>query len=156
MENINYLINRMITARQEFLNRHLKPLGLTSSLFPFMLEIIQHKKLTQKQLSHLLRVDPALTTRSIRKLLELEYVQKENDPRDRRANYISLSQKGQELSVEILKLNREWFRMVARDVPLPELEKTMNMLKQIVIRLESEILGDSTIPPTPVQLPEDA
>ncbi|MDC7233129.1 MAG: MarR family winged helix-turn-helix transcriptional regulator [Spirochaetales bacterium] len=155
MDNVNYLIGRMMTARQEFLNSRLKPLNLTSSLFACLVEIIQNGPLTQKELSTLLRVDPALTTRNIRKLTALGYVEKEEKQADRRCNTIRLSKDGETISKEIMMLNLEWFKIVSRDIPLDELERTLNTVKKVIINVETQILGESRIPRTPVRLPDE-
>ncbi len=153
MENVNYLINRLITVRRAFLNSRLKSLGLSSSLFSFLVEITQHERLTQKELSRLLQVDPALTTRNIRKLIDLGYVVRVEDEDDRRYNYISLSTRGREISRDIIKLNYEWFELVSKDTPREELERALNTFKRIIINVETEILGESSIPVSPVDLP---
>ena len=153
MENVNYLINRMITARQVFLNSRLKPLGLSSSLFSFLVEIIQEENLSQKELSRRLQVDPALATRNIRKLTELGYVEKYEDPTDRRLNYIRLAPGGREISKQIMDLNLDWFRLVSGNLDPDEIERTVNVFKKIIINVETAVLGESRIPPGPVRLP---
>ena len=155
MENVSYLFNRIITARQYFLNTRLKPLGLTSSLFSFLVEVIQHKELSQKDLSRRLRVDPALTTRNIRKLIQLGYIQRQSDPRDKRANLVSLTDEGRRISEGLLDLNLEWFNIVASQIPRSELERTLNIFKKIIINVETQILGESLIDALPVRLPEE-
>ncbi len=152
MENVNYIINRLITVRRTFLNSRLKELGISSSLFSFLVEITQHEKLTQKELSHLLQVDPALTTRSIRKLMDLGYVVRVEDEADRRCNYISLSPKGEEIRDKIIGLNYEWFKLVSKNADIDELEGALNTFKKIIINLETEILGISSISRQPIDL----
>jgi len=153
MENINYLINRMITTRQVFLNTRLKKLGLSSGHFSFLVEIIHHQKLTQNELSRKLMVDTALTSRNIKKLVSLGYVRKEDDPSDRRLNYIVLTDRGQEISQEILKLNEEWYGIVSKGIPSEEVHIVLNQLKRFVRNAETSVLGRSDISPDPIRLP---
>ncbi len=154
MENVNYLINRLLTARQVFLNSRLKPLGLSSSLFSFLVEIIQEENLSQKELSRRLQVDPALATRNIRRLSELDYVEKVVDPSDRRLNYIRLTPGGRKISKQIMELNLDWYRIVSRNIEPHEFEKTVNVFKKVIINVETAVLGESLIPSGPVKLPE--
>jgi DNA-binding MarR family transcriptional regulator len=153
MENVNYLINRMLTARQVFLNTRLKELRLSSSLFSFLVEIIQEENLSQKELSRRLQVDPALATRNIRKLTALGYVEKDADPSDRRLNYIRLTPRGREISKQVMELNLDWYRILSSGLDAQEFERTVNSLKKIIINVETAVLGESLIPSGPVKLP---
>ena len=72
----NLTINKVVRMAQAFINCRLKNLGLSSGLFYFILELVEHDGLSMRELSRAVMVDNGYTTRAVRMLEDRGYVRK--------------------------------------------------------------------------------
>ncbi|MAX24571.1 MAG: hypothetical protein CMJ19_08705 [Phycisphaeraceae bacterium] len=84
-------IHRM---KSVYLDRELAPLGLNGATYLYLMVIDTHGSQMQEVFSQELAINKSCVTRSISRLEELDYVQREPDPNDRRAMLVSLTAKG--------------------------------------------------------------
>ncbi|HIH03192.1 MAG TPA: MarR family transcriptional regulator [Methanoregulaceae archaeon] len=81
-----------------YLARRLEADGLSSRQFRFLHYLLRHDGVHQEQIASALMIDPAIGTRTVRDLIEAGYVTRERDPVDRRANVITLTEKGRAMA----------------------------------------------------------
>lgn len=91
--------------------------GLTASSAPFLLEIGNNQGVNLKDITSKLCVDKALTTRTVRQLIEKGFV--EDISENRRSCKITLTQKGQDVVEEInrfvMEVHNEMFTYISRE-----------------------------------------
>jgi DNA-binding MarR family transcriptional regulator len=81
-----------------YLARRLARDGLSSRQFRFMTYLLRHDRVRQERISADLMIDGAVGTRTLRDLIEAEFVVRERDPDDRRAYRVELTARGRALA----------------------------------------------------------
>ena len=117
----NLTINKVVRMAQAFINGRLRNLGLSSGLFYFILELVEHDGLSMRELSRAVMVDNGYTTRAVKKLEDCGYVRKSVDPEDSRSYRVFLTPKGRETSAAIQDVLMEWGDLVTVGVTADEI-----------------------------------
>jgi DNA-binding MarR family transcriptional regulator len=117
----NLTINKVVRMAQAFINCRLKPIGLSSGLFYFVLELMEHDGLSMQELSRAVMVDNGYTTRAVKMLVDRGYVRKSIDSDDSRSYRIFLTAKGRKTSSAIQGVLMEWADLVTEGVPEEEI-----------------------------------
>lgn len=112
----NLKINKVVRMAQAFISDRLKPLGLSSGLFYFILELSEADGLSMQELSRAVLVDNAHTTRAVARLTALGFVAKRIDPNDSRSFLVFLTEKGRGASEAIRAVLLEWARIITAGV----------------------------------------
>lgn len=84
-----------------FLDRQLAPLGLNGATYLYLVVLDAHGNQMQDVFSQELALNKSCVTRSLSRLEELGYVQRESDPNDRRVMQVSLTAKGKKVIPKI-------------------------------------------------------
>jgi DNA-binding MarR family transcriptional regulator len=101
---------------QAFINCRLKPIGLSSGLFYFILELMERDGLSMQELSRAVMVDNGYTTRAVKRLVDRGYLRKRVDSADSRSYRIFLTAKGRKTSSAIQAALLEWADLVTEGV----------------------------------------
>lgn len=125
-------ITRMITllARksQMCIGNVLSKYNLTAAEQPFFMALQHNEGITQEELTAIVCVDKAATTRAVKSLEEKGYLIRKQDERDRRQNRIYATTQAKQISgmvrKELLHLND----MVTQDIGLEEIDFLYNAL----------------------------
>ncbi|HTX71911.1 MAG TPA: MarR family transcriptional regulator [Rectinemataceae bacterium] len=112
----NLTINRVVRMAQAYINGRLKPIGLSSGLFYFILELMEHDGLSMQELSRAVMVDNAYTTRAVKALVDRGYLRKRPDRADARKCRVYLTAKGRGTSTAIQAALMEWADLVTEGV----------------------------------------
>ncbi|MFB5066118.1 MAG: MarR family winged helix-turn-helix transcriptional regulator [Candidatus Wallacebacter cryptica] len=109
----------------------LKKFNIGSGQVMFLLELYYQGGVSQEELSRLLNIDGANTTRAVRKLEQEGYVRREQNPQDRRAYQIFLTEKALALKPEIFQLIRNWEDTLLQNLSEEERAVFSTLLKRI-------------------------
>src|SRR5882757_7578495 len=82
----------------------LEPLGLTHPQYLVMLALWEESPLSVKQLSGLLQLDPGTLSPLLKRLESAGYLTRQRDPRDERSLAVRLTDTGQQLRTQALKI----------------------------------------------------
>jgi len=105
-------------------------MGLTHPQYLVMLALWEESPLSVKQLSHLLQLDPGTLSPLLKRLESAGYVTRRRDPRDERALAVELTDSGQSLRTEALKIPPA---IIARlGMTLTELESLHKNLTRVI------------------------
>lgn len=118
--NRNY--NRTIRLNRVFVNTRLKTAGLSSGLYPFIMELAEKDGLSLHKLSNSACVDSSYTTRALDKLIKLKYVEKKTNQADLRALEIFLTEKGRKVASKIRAIIDEWNEVIFDNLTEEELK----------------------------------
>jgi DNA-binding MarR family transcriptional regulator len=121
------------------MNQRAKDYNLSSGLFFYMMELGAEDGLTLQQLSQAVSVDNGLTTRSVKKLVELGYVNKVQNPLDSRSSQVFLTEAGREVAKSINQIFLEWKTIVTKGVSEKELSKVNQIFDQFYENAKSAI-----------------
>lgn len=130
----NYL-GRWFSILHRMSMRHitqgLKKFNIGSGQIMFLLELYHSDGVRQEELSSLLNIDGANTTRAISKLEEEGYVVRKPDQEDGRAYRIYLTQRALEIKPNLFSLMRSWDDKLLGSLNTEEQEQFLKLLKKI-------------------------
>lgn len=108
----------------------LEPMGLTHPQYLVMLALWGESPLSVRRLSELLALDPGTLSPLLKRLEAIGYLRRERDPADERSLAITLTESGQALREEALKIPPA---VVARlGMPIEDLQKLHASLTQVI------------------------
>jgi DNA-binding MarR family transcriptional regulator len=100
---------------QIYLNRELKPQGLNSSEYIYLVNLTaENDGVNQRQLSDMLIIDSALTTRAMKSLENKGFIAREKNRSDRRSYSIRLTEKGAGIRPIILEILKNWTGIISK------------------------------------------
>ena len=100
-KTIGRMVSILYRQSRIYLNTVLKPYGITSAEYPFLLYLYNKDGATQDDLACYLLIDKAATARAIRTLEVKQYVYRQKDEADKRYNRVFLTDKAREAEEEI-------------------------------------------------------
>ncbi|WP_067052470.1 MarR family winged helix-turn-helix transcriptional regulator [Methanofollis ethanolicus] len=105
---IGALISLIHRTHHIFVDEQMKRFGLSSGQLFTLLHLAHEQGITQDTLVRRFRVDKGTVARAVRKLEDAGYISRTVDPDDRRAVRIFLTERGEEIVPEIIRINQEW------------------------------------------------
>ncbi|WBQ03295.1 MarR family winged helix-turn-helix transcriptional regulator [Kribbella sp. CA-293567] len=108
----------------------LDPMGLTHPQYLVMLALWEESPLSVKQLSNLLQLDPGTLSPLLKRLEASGYVTRARDPRDERSLAVRLTESGQSLRAEALKIPPAIITRLG--MPLEELQALHQSLTRVI------------------------
>ncbi|WP_298670048.1 MarR family winged helix-turn-helix transcriptional regulator [uncultured Methanofollis sp.] len=127
------------------IDERMKRFGLSSGQLFTLLHLAHEQGITQETLVRRFRVDRGTVARAVRKLEDAGYISRTVDPDDRRAVRIFLTDRGEEIIPEIVRIDREWEEEVfagLTDEERTQAERTLVTIAQNSLRL-AETGGDT-------------
>lgn len=128
---ISRLTNGIYRCTQRYLDRTFARYGLSSGTYPILLSLDLHAGASQNRMADEIGVDKAMVARSVRKLVDLGYVDRRADADDSRAVKLSLSAKGRSV-VPVLRAElARWNDLIAEGLSEDELSVVREGLSRI-------------------------
>lgn len=118
------------------LNRALKPYGLNDSNYFFIFYIADHPEPSQDDLTRKMFLDHSTITRSVKKLVELGYLEKRLDQNDHRTNRLFLTSRGTALRPELHKITATIFKHTFTELTAEETTIIKELLSKTALNLE--------------------
>lgn len=132
--SLSFLLVLFLKYEQNYYKHILNDEEITIQQIPILLKLLNHEYIYQKDIVQDLKMDNGLVTRNIRKLEDLEYVNRKEDNENRRQNKISLTDKG-----------RQWTNKI-RDEGIQreeEIIENTSISREKLIKIFLEILDNS-------------
>ncbi len=130
--------NRIVRKTQAHLDIVLKDYHLSSGSYPYLLELRDNEGINSEKLSKKLNVDKAMSTRTIRKLIQLGYLTKVPDELDSRAFRLYLTDEARECIPGIVKKISQWIDYITEDLNEEENRLVTHLLIKIADKTESK------------------
>ncbi|WP_017413326.1 MarR family winged helix-turn-helix transcriptional regulator [Clostridium tunisiense] len=127
-------VNTISRITQSYTDEAMVKLNLTSGTYPFLLVLYRKEGINQNEISRELNVDKAMSARSIKKLIDLEYIEKKEDEKDSRAYKLYLTEKGRAIVPEIKKEIQQWIKIITKDLSKDEEALLEEMLSKVLSR----------------------
>ncbi|AFA47183.1 MarR family winged helix-turn-helix transcriptional regulator [Acetobacterium woodii] len=148
IETLHFIMinNKIFRNNQIHLDKALKKFDLSSGLMPYLFILEKNEGVSLHQLSTKIGNDKAMTTRTIKRLIELDYVYKIGKEGDCRAYQLYLTKKSKAVMPQILKEIQMIVDLITVDLSAEEKKITMAALKKISMRTqqlrdEEEVYG---------------
>lgn len=116
-----------------YIDNEIKKEDINSGEFPFLLVLNEKDKITQKELADSLRTSEGLVTRVLKKLEKNSYITREVDPKNKRRNIITITEKGREITKKIIAYQNSWENATFSFLSDDELNAFKSNLKLLLI-----------------------
>jgi DNA-binding MarR family transcriptional regulator len=130
-ESLGRIIACLYRHARIYFEKELAPFGLGSGALPVLKALLHHDGITQQELTEHLHVDKATITRTITKLTQLEYVRRENDPEDKRAYRLFVTEKARETAPKIRRVLHSWTAILSEGLTAEEKETALRLLRHM-------------------------
>jgi DNA-binding MarR family transcriptional regulator len=130
------LNNKIFRNNQIHLDKVLKKFEISSGSMPYLFILEKSEGISLHELSRKIGNDKAMTTRTIKRLIELEYVYKVGKDGDCRAYQLYLTEKAKAILPQIHGEIREIVNLITVDLSQEEKEVTLSSMKKILMRTQ--------------------
>ncbi|MGB4659032.1 MAG: MarR family transcriptional regulator [Mobilitalea sp.] len=134
-EDIKYLLklNSVIfRSSQVYLDKALKEYELSSGSYPYLFILKNNEGISQSKISEELGCDKAMTARTITKLIELGYIDKQKDESNYKSNKIYLTEKARIVIVQVIDKIDELIQLMTMGLSEQEKLNTMDSMNKIL------------------------
>ena len=128
--SLAYFVNVLRKEFVEYCNKRLQALGLMEGQLYFILYVGKHPGCTQKELAQALRMDTGHTTRTLVKLKQNGFLEKEMHQKDKRSHIIRLTEKGKSAFRVSHELLTEWDAEVLQPLNSEERRQLMSLMRR--------------------------
>lgn len=124
-----------------FLNKCLEDEGIHAGQTPFILYLKYKKEANQEEMADCYKIDKGSVARSIRKLEELNLINKKTDENNRRKCVLSLTESGEQLAHKIKEINRIWDTHIFEKIDIDEMrvKEVFNLISDVSIETYREL-----------------
>lgn len=115
---------------QAYFDRELKKFDLSMATYPYLLSLSKNEGINQNEISRILYVDKSMSAKSIKKLIALGYVNKNEDKKDARAYKLYLTDKAKDIIPKILKVRDKWINILSQGSDNEKIETSIDFLRK--------------------------
>jgi DNA-binding MarR family transcriptional regulator len=109
--------------------RYIKSLGFSMPQFFMLMQVYHKKQCGISDLSERLEITAAAVSQAVEKLVQGGFIERTEDPSDRRAKQVTLSAKGSELIEKSIAERFRWVDQMAATLNTQESEKVVEALQ---------------------------
>jgi len=128
-ESFGKYISAIYRHQQIVINNQLKPYGIGSGQYIFLINIHKNEGMSQKELSKLVTIDKTTTAKAVRKLEDEGYIYREQDEEDKRYHKLYLTQKGKDFIPTLKKILRSNTENLSSGMSEKQHDQTIESLK---------------------------
>lgn len=130
-KSIGRLINLLARKSQMYLGRVLSQYNLTAAEQPFFMVLQNYEGITQEELTAIVCVDKAATTRAVRSLEEKGYLIRINDDKDKRQKRVYPTKKAKEIGKEVRTELTKYNKLLTQGINEEDLDRLYSFLLQM-------------------------
>lgn len=131
-------VGMLARAIQSISDIKFKEINLQRGQFVFLTRVCENYGINHIDLSNLLKVDKATTTKAIQKLIDLGYITKEQDEKDKRMWRLYPTKKAQSVyPIIIIEENRN-IAVCFKDFTEPDKQQVYNLVKKMRENIEED------------------
>jgi DNA-binding MarR family transcriptional regulator len=134
--NLIKFTSKIFRCTQVYFDRKLEKFHLSTGTYPYLLNLNENEGVCQSELSRKINVDKAMSARTIKKLIEIGYIRKEENKEDVRSYKLYMTDKGRAIIPEIYKIIEEWSGILVQDSSEEEINTSIGFLEKILINGE--------------------
>lgn len=131
-EALTKLTNNIYRCTQVYVDKKLQKYKLSIGTYPYLFALKRLPGISQNEISRELNVDKAMSARTIKKLIELRYIRKEENEKDIRAYKLFITDDAEKVIPEIMEIMDEWVNILLQGNSEEQKEKGIIFLKGIL------------------------
>lgn len=126
------LTNNIYRQTQAYLDKRLEELQVTTGSYPYLFILNKNAGISQNEISRELSVDKAMSARTIKKLIDLGYITKEENEEDVRAYKLYLTDKGKAVIPKIKRVINEWIEILVEGQNEEDISTSIEFLEGVL------------------------
>ena len=130
---VQHYVEEMIANYGQYIREVFDESEITQNELPFLLRIRFNEKTTQKELVELFKVSEGYTAKLLRKFEDVGYIERHENPSNRRIKIVKLTSKGIQKTDELFDLVSTWEENVTSNLTDSEVETLKNLLFKVVL-----------------------
>ncbi len=142
-ESVGRLLYLTTQAMTNHAERILKPYGLTVEQFILLKNIPEDGALSQNQLCEIVEKSAANVTRILDRLQKKKFIQRKQNPADRRSTLLVLTSQGKEMAEKVHNLFESFSEHLTMGISGQEQDQLMQFLNKI--RENLDLLTDNSL-----------
>ncbi len=125
------LLSIILRSHRVFISRELEDMNLTDAQVACILRVNHRPGFTQDELAWFFQVDKGTIARTIRRLEDRGFLNRKQDPDNRRRYMLSLTEKGRQAIPIIMDAERKWAELLFRNMTMEEQEAFIRMCQRL-------------------------
>lgn len=133
--SLTKLNNSIYRCTQAYLDKYLVKYNLSIGTYPYLFVLHRLPGISQNEISKELNVDKSISARTIKKLIDLGYVNKVENKADIRAYKLYLTEQAEQIIPEIKHILHDWIHIIVPDEMAANqefIENGLTFLEQIL------------------------
>lgn len=126
------LTNGIYRCTQVYIDKKLAKFDLTIGTYPYLLVLNKSEGISQNEISRELSVDKAMSARTIKKLIELGYIRKEENEEDIRAYKLYITDKAKSIIPELIEILNNWTDILVQGNDKDRVETSLEFLENVL------------------------
>ena len=112
--------------------KKLEKFNLTTGTYPYLLVLNRNEGISQNEISKELNVDKAMSARTVKKLIELGYIRKEENEEDIRAYKLYITDKAKSIIPEIIEILDDFTSILVQGNDRETIETSLDFLESVL------------------------
>ncbi|MDA3847134.1 MAG: MarR family transcriptional regulator [Vallitaleaceae bacterium] len=125
------ITQRMLNA---FLRQRLENTDINPSMFMFLLQLVGHDGLSQKQINDSMQYNKGVVTRIANQLEKKGYIIRKSNDQDHRAYRLHLTKKAENFQPTMINILKEWNEVILSDETEEAIETLNTTLERIATK----------------------
>lgn len=126
------LTNSIYRCTQAHIDKKLEKFNLTTGTYPYLLVLNRNEGISQNEISKELNVDKAMSARTVKKLIELGYIRKEENEEDIRAYKLYITDKAKSIIPEIIEILDDFTSILVQGNDRETIETSLDFLESVL------------------------
>ncbi len=126
------LTNNIYRCTQVYIDKKLKKYNLTTGTYPYLLVLSKKEGISQSDISRELNVDKSMSARTIKRLISLGYIKKEENKEDIRAYKLYITDKAKAIIPEIIETIHNWIDILIYGNDEKDIKISIEFLEQVL------------------------
>lgn len=114
-----------------YIFKELQPYNIGKGQFIFLMTLINKDGISQEELSNVLNIDKGTTAKALKKLESQEYIERKQDPEDKRAYKVYITEKAKSIKPVLDRIKKNITEVLASDFTPEERDMTLDLLKRM-------------------------
>lgn len=126
------LTNNIYRCTQVYIDQKLDKFNLTIGTYPYLLVLSRQQGISQNEISRKLNVDKAMSARTIKKLIELGYITKDENKEDVRSYKLYITDKAKHIIPEVREIVQEWADILVQGNNNDQIDSSIDFLNNVL------------------------
>jgi len=134
--SVGYWVSKLKNSMKRTMSTHLKVYGLTPEQRSILIILFDKGSMSQREIGELKSMEASNLTVTLRRLIDKEYIIKNDHPNDTRAYLIELTDKAKKICPELKNISSQISGTLLKNISSNELETTLKTIKKMIENIE--------------------